>query len=142
MIKLSRDAYRQAIEANIKALYLHMPRSLERDHIINVLEWSVQSLYPENPMPKHLLPPGLPDLTGTVTEDPTVIDKQDPLAGKVFFPYRPSPYPKYALSGRELCSYLHGKGANLMICKRNPHPANEPCAMEYFDSLLSHLEML
>lgn len=48
-IQLNKEAYQQLIDDDIKELNKHMPEhSLERKHIVDVLNWSVSKIYPEN----------------------------------------------------------------------------------------------
>ncbi len=44
---LNKQAYEKLIEENISELEKHMPEhSLEKKHIIDVLNWSIRALYP------------------------------------------------------------------------------------------------
>lgn len=46
---MTKEEYIAFIKKEIDWLYLHSPRSDERQHIICVLEWSIQQLYPIDP---------------------------------------------------------------------------------------------
>lgn len=122
MVKLSKSAYRAAIEQDLKLLFLHMPRGLEREHIETVLNWSVNELYPEDPTV---------DLTGTVTG---VTKTKATIASDKFKIWT------YIYDGRQICSFFHGRRHGLMICTRDPHN-DGPCAMQYLDALTSRLEI-
>ena len=48
-IQLNKQAYQQLIDQDIEELNKFMPvHSLERKHIVDVLNWSVNKIYPEN----------------------------------------------------------------------------------------------
>ncbi|HAM42001.1 MAG TPA: hypothetical protein DCP69_11920 [Candidatus Omnitrophica bacterium] len=47
MSALNREAYQRIIEEDIGWLNTH-PRTLERDHIVHVLRWSITELYPKS----------------------------------------------------------------------------------------------
>ncbi len=42
---INSKSYQELIDEDIQELKKHMPKSLERMHIIKVLEWSVEELY-------------------------------------------------------------------------------------------------
>lgn len=47
-VQLSKHAYEELIAGDIAELKKHMPEhSLEMKHIIAVLEWSIEKLYPD-----------------------------------------------------------------------------------------------
>lgn len=46
-IKISKSAFKQLIQEDLEALRTHMPKSLERDHIEQVLDYSIAHLYPD-----------------------------------------------------------------------------------------------
>jgi len=47
-ITCNKDAYRNMIEIDKKELRKHMPKSLERDHLESILDWTVDKLYDDN----------------------------------------------------------------------------------------------
>jgi len=44
-MQLNENTYQKLINQNIKALNKHMPDSLEKKHIIEVLKWSIGQIY-------------------------------------------------------------------------------------------------
>lgn len=44
--QLSPSAYKQVIEEDLEELYKHMPDTLERQHIEDVLKYSIKHFYP------------------------------------------------------------------------------------------------
>ncbi len=47
---LNKSGYTKLIDENVEWLEANTSRSLERDHIIHVLRWSIKALYPANGM--------------------------------------------------------------------------------------------
>jgi len=45
---LTKNAYIKIIAADIVELKKQMPNSLERRHIVKVLQWSIRALYPQD----------------------------------------------------------------------------------------------
>lgn len=56
-IQLNKEAYQQLIDEDINELNKHMSEhSLERKHIVDVLNWSVNQIYPETPKSQEPIP--------------------------------------------------------------------------------------
>ena len=51
-VQLNKDAYSKLIQEDIEAINKHMSvHSLERKHIVAVLEWSIDQIYDNNNTP-------------------------------------------------------------------------------------------
>jgi len=57
MTQLNKQTYQQLIKEDIEQLNKFMPEhSLERKHIVDVLNWSVNQIYPDKPKPQQEIP--------------------------------------------------------------------------------------
>jgi hypothetical protein len=53
-IKIDEDYYHKLIDEDIKALNEYLPKySVEKNHIMNILRWSISALYPIEKLKKR-----------------------------------------------------------------------------------------